>query len=62
LYNGSYRPSFDEGWKRDKDIRLSIEKEGNSFNLRGEFLRKERLFKQSQYIAAPDKNSHYINR
>ena len=62
LYNGSYRPSFDEGWKRDKDVRLSIEKEGDSFILRGEFLRKERLFKQSQYIAAPDKNSHYINR
>ena len=62
LYNGSYRPSFDEGWKRDKDIRLYIEKDGESFNLRGEFLGKERLFKQSQYIAAPDKNSHYINR
>ncbi len=62
LYNGSYRPSFDEGWKRDKDIRLYIEKEGESFNLRGEFLEKERLFKQSQYIAAPDKNRHYINR
>lgn len=60
LYNGYNCPSIDTGWTKVDDIRLHIEKEDDLFFLRGVFARKERLFKQSQYIAAPDKENHYV--
>lgn len=63
LYNGWSSGSH---WNRDMegtradDIRLNIEKDAGIIILRGEFARKERLFKQTQYIAASEKEKHYM--
>lgn len=64
LYNGW--SSSGSHWNRDlegtraDDIRLNIEKDAGIIILRGEFARKERLFKQTQYIAASEKEKHYM--
>ena len=61
LYNGYNPPTLmSDDWTRCSDIRFYIEKENEIIILRGEFSGKERLFKQSQYIAASDKNRHYV--
>ena len=60
LYNGYNKPNLFDGWIKCDDMRLNIEKADGKIILRGEFASKERLFIQSPYIAASDKNSHYV--
>lgn len=62
LYNGwsPVPPTRGLGWERVNDIRFKIEKDAGIIILRGEFARKERLFKQTQYIAASEKEKHYL--
>ncbi len=62
LYKGYNKPTIYKGWSQCDDMRLYIEGKDGTIQLRGNFARKDRIFKQTTYTAANQKEKHYYMR